>query len=91
MNDVPQINPDDQLLTVDQAYVAAYGFVRQFYERDGRKPESMFHLLRWMKLERPRQSDDPAQWFDWVASVERALAPSAEERCSEPISPPLSS
>jgi hypothetical protein len=39
---VPDIDPDEQLLTVDQACGAAYQFIRQFYERDSRKPESMF-------------------------------------------------
>jgi hypothetical protein len=89
MMDVPDIYPDEQLLTVDQAYLAAYQFIRQFYERDGRKPESMFLLLSWMELEHPRMSSDPAQWDDWLKSVEAALAQQPDEQFSEPLSPPL--
>ena len=89
MMDVPDIYPDEQLLTVDQAYLAAYQFLRQFYERDGRKPESMFLLLSWMELEHPRMSSDPAQWDDWVKSVEAALARQPDEQFTEPLSPPL--
>jgi hypothetical protein len=89
MECVPQLDPDDQVLTVDQAYLAAYEFIRQFYERDSRKPESMFHLLSWMRLEQPRMSSDPAQWDDWLASVGSAISGGSEERFSAPLSAPL--
>jgi hypothetical protein len=87
---VPDPEPNEQLLTVDQAYLAAYQFIRQFYERDGRKPKTMFLLMSWMEMEHPRQSDDPAQWSDWMKSVDRALKLTPEEQFAEPISPPLS-
>jgi hypothetical protein len=64
---------DDTVLTLDEGYLAAYYFIRQFYERDGRKPESMFFLLSWMELDGPRMSSDPAQWHDWVASAAKAI------------------
>jgi len=86
---VPDIDPDEQLLTVDQAYLAAYEFIRQFYERDSRKPESMFFLLTWMKLEGTRMSHDPAQWNDWVASVGLAVSTSPDEQFSDVLSTPL--
>jgi hypothetical protein len=89
MEDVPDIDPDEHLLTVDQAYLAAYEFIRQFYERDSRKPESMFHLLSWMQLEQPRMSSDPAQWNDWLASVGAAISLSPDEQFSEQLSAPL--
>jgi hypothetical protein len=76
-------------LTADQGYVAAYYFIRQFYERDGRKPESMFLLLSWMELEGPRMSSDPAQWEDWMRSVDESLDRGAE-RFSDPLPAPLS-
>ena len=87
---VPDADPNEPLLTVDQAYLAAYQFIRQFYERDGGKPESMFLPMSWMELERPRQSYDPAQWSDWMKSVDRALKLNPEEQFAEPVSPPLS-
>jgi hypothetical protein len=89
MEDVPDIDPDKQLLTVDQAYLAAYEFIRQFYERDGRKPESMFLLLSDMELEAPRMTSGPAQWHDWVSSVAKAVEPGEHSPFSEPVSQPL--
>ena len=86
---MPDIYPDEQLLTVDQAYLAAYQFIRHFYERDGRRPESMFFLLSWMELEHPRTASDPAQWEDWLKSVAEALSLRPDEQFSEPLSPPL--
>jgi hypothetical protein len=79
---------DDPQLTLDQGYLAAYHFIRQFYERDSRKPEPMFHLLTWMELEGPRQSRDPAQWNDWLLSVEKAMQPGSTTQ--QAIPPPLS-
>jgi hypothetical protein len=76
-------------LSLDDGYLAAYSFIRQFYERDGRKPESMFFLLLWMQLEAPRMSQDPAQWSDWVRSVSEARERGTEV-FSDPISDPLS-
>ena len=90
MRAMPEIDPDSQLLTVDQAYLAAYQFIRQFYERDGRKPDSMFLLLLWMQLDAPRMSMDPAQWHDWIASIEKALELGDSSAFSEPLSAPLS-
>jgi hypothetical protein len=88
---VPDIDPDDQVLTVDQAYLAACEFIRQFYERDSRKPQSMFHLLSWMQLEQPRESSDPAQWQDWLACVGAAISMGSDEQFSIPLSQPLTS
>ena len=79
----------EPLLTLDQGYLAAYQFIRQFYERDGRKPESMFLLLTWMQLEAPRMSSDPAQWHDWVGSVSKAIELGEQAAFSEPLSQPL--
>jgi len=80
---------DEPMLTVDQGYLAAYYFIRQFYERDGRKPESMFSLLSWMELDGPRLSSDPAQWFDWMNSVSHALE-RGEAGFADPLPQPLS-
>jgi hypothetical protein len=81
-------NTDEPRLTLDQGYLAAYEFIRQFYERDDRKPESLFNLLVWMRLDGPRLSADPAQWHDWTLSVGKALDVGHEAIQSEPLSPP---
>jgi hypothetical protein len=81
---------DEPLLTFDQAYLAAYYFIRQFYERDGRRPESMYFLLNWMRLQGPRMSSDPAQWHDWVTSTARAMDADPNQAFAEPLPPPLS-
>jgi hypothetical protein len=76
------------LIDLDEGYRAAYCFIRQFYERDGLKPESMFHLLSWIRLDGPRKSSDPAQWNDWVHSVSIAMERGTEV-FADPVSPPL--
>jgi hypothetical protein len=87
---VTEPETNEPLLTLDQGYLAAYHFIRQFYERDARKPESMFFLLSWMTLEGPRMSTDPAQWHDWLASVRKAIERGADEAFAEPLPAPLS-
>jgi hypothetical protein len=79
---------DEPRLTLDQGYLAAYEFIRQFYERDSLKPESMWNLLQWMQLEGTRLSVDPAQWDDWTTSVSKALGSGQETLLSQPLSPP---
>lgn len=90
MSDVTDSQHEEVRLTADQGYLATYYFLRQFYERDGRKPESMFLLLHWMELAAPRSSSDPAQWDDWMKSIDTALE-RGSDGFSEPLSPPLSS
>lgn len=80
----------EPLLTLDQGYLAAYHFIRQFYERDARKSESMFFLLTWMRLEAPRMSADPAQWDDWLGAVTKALAEGTDRPFADPLPDPLS-
>jgi hypothetical protein len=87
MTEVTKAEPS---LTLDQGYAAAYYFIRQFYERDGRKPESMFFLLCWMELEGPRQTSDPAFWNDWLSSVAKAIEHKSGDFSSEPLPEPLS-
>jgi hypothetical protein len=82
-------NPEP-LLTIDQSYLAAYHFIRQFYERDARKPESMFLLLSWMTLEAPRTSSDPAQWHDWLGAVAKAVTAGMDGAFTEALSEPIS-
>jgi hypothetical protein len=90
MADMSDLSNDEPLLNLDQGYRAAYDFIRQFYERDSRKPESMFNLLSWMQLQGSRVSADPAQWHDLVTSVSRSVELGEEELLSEPLSQPVS-
>ncbi len=78
---------DEPRLTLDQGSLAAYVFIRLFSERDCRKPESTFNLLRWMQLEGPRLSVDPALWHDWTLCVRKALEVDQESLLSRPLSP----
>jgi hypothetical protein len=80
----------ENFLSLDDAYVAAWFFIRQFYERDGRKPESMFLLLNWMRLDAERATADPAQWSDWMASVGQALSRDKSDLRLPEVSPPAS-
>jgi hypothetical protein len=81
---------DEPSLTLEQAYIAAYHFIHQFYERDAEKPVSMFFLLSWMALDGPGQSSDPAQWFDWLESVKKSIEIDTSLAFEEDISQPLS-
>lgn len=62
----------EPLLTLDEAYRAAYHFVLQYYEREPIVPFML--MLADMRLEGERQTSDPAHWYDWLASVEKARA-----------------
>jgi hypothetical protein len=62
-------------LTVQQAFQAMRHFLEQFNERE--HSESIVLLLDWMTQGTwadPQMTADPAQWHDWLASVERALS-----------------
>jgi hypothetical protein len=85
-------SPQDakQFLTLDQAYIATWSFIHQFYERDEQKSESLFSLLTWMELDDARESSDPMQWHDWVRAVDQALA-RGNDVFSDPVSPPRTS
>jgi len=84
-----ETSTSEPLLTLDQGYLAAWHFIRQFYERDARKPESMFLLLTWMALDAPRMSSGPAQWDDWMGAVAKATEQGIEGTFAESLSHPL--
>jgi hypothetical protein len=65
-------NDEEQFLTLEEAYRAAYHFVLQYYGRERITPFML--MLSDMKLDGKRQTSDPAHWNDWLASVEKALA-----------------
>lgn len=59
-------------LTLDEAYRATYHFISQYYARERITPFML--MLHSMGLEADRQTNDPATWDDWMASVEKARA-----------------
>lgn len=66
----------DRLLTEREAFRAARYFIEQFNERE--KSEALSLWLGWM-AEGTWEDDagttaDPAQWRDWMASVDRVIA-----------------
>lgn len=64
----------DRTLTEVEAFTAARLFIEQFNERE--KSDALTLLIHWMEAdgEDPTETNDPAQWHDWLSSVERALA-----------------
>jgi hypothetical protein len=64
--------PDEPLLTVDEAYRAAYHFVSQYYARERITP--LFLMLHSMALAEDGDPHDSATPDDWVSSVKAALA-----------------
>ena len=54
----------DQLLTLDEAYRAAYHFIHQYYERERITPFML--LLHSMRFDSGGGgTNDPATWHDW--------------------------
>jgi hypothetical protein len=70
----PVLMTDEQepFLTLEEACRAAYYFVLQYYGRERITPFML--MLTSMKLEGKQETNDPAHWHDWLASVEKALA-----------------
>ena len=70
----------DRTLTEREAFRAARYFLEQFNERE--KSDGITLLISWMQegswSTDPLETSDPAQWFDWVASVDRVVANRAE-------------
>lgn len=67
----------DRTLTEVEAFTAARFFIEQFNERE--KSDALALLVHWMESEGddPTETNDPAQWHDWVRSIDRALAEGA--------------
>jgi hypothetical protein len=62
------------MLTEVEAFKAARYFIEQFNERE--KSDALALLIGWMEpwADEPTETRDPAQWHDWVDSVDRALS-----------------
>jgi hypothetical protein len=71
----------EKTLTMDQAFEAMRIFLARFNEREPPdRRETITFLLQW--TDRSTHADgmtsDPAQWADWEAAVDRALAGNVE-------------
>jgi hypothetical protein len=71
---VPDTSPsqtqDPILLTIDEAYAAAFLLIQKWYDLG--PTEEVLDLLHAMYLNAPRQSSDPALWDDWCQAVQAA-------------------
>ncbi|SET74753.1 hypothetical protein [Stigmatella erecta] len=54
------------------AYRAMEIFLEAFWNRGG-QPEALTDLISWLPLAGEGQSADPAQWFDWLDALEKAI------------------
>lgn len=68
-----ELKPEPRL-TLDEAYRAAFHFIHQYYEREPITPFFlMLHsMTMWPDAENLRDTADPATWFDWLKSVDKA-------------------
>jgi hypothetical protein len=66
---------DERTLTEREAFRAARYFLEQFNEREG--SDAITLLLAWMEeglwAHDRLETADPAQWHDWVQSVDRVI------------------
>jgi hypothetical protein len=65
----------ERTLSEREAFRAARFFLEQYNERE--KSESVALLISWMEEDTwahgAGETVDPAQWHDWVASVDRVV------------------
>ncbi|CAN5581223.1 hypothetical protein BH11ACT8_BH11ACT8_23230 [soil metagenome] len=60
----------EPLLTVSQAYEAAYRFVSQYFDRE-RSSEALQPMLVSMEpVDDHARTNDPASWQDWLGCVD---------------------
>jgi hypothetical protein len=64
-------------LTPTQAYLAMYNFVRDYWERGGRRDGSLTMLVHDLRPSAGHDADkiitnDPALWDDWLAAARKA-------------------
>lgn len=64
------------MLSEREAFHACRYFLEQFNERE--KSDALALLIGWMSEgtweHNPEETADPAQWHDWVASVDKVIA-----------------
>jgi hypothetical protein len=62
--------PEEQPLSVRQAYLAMYKFLEDYQQRGS--SDDIFMLLHAMRLTGDDETTDPGSWSDWLRSVEEA-------------------
>jgi hypothetical protein len=60
-------------LEPEQAYLAMFGFIEEYWERIGR-PAELSALLDRMRYTAGVGAADPSLWPDWLASIEKVCA-----------------
>ena len=76
---------EERTLSEREAFRAARVFLEQFNGRE--HSEAILLLISWMEEDSwdhdPLETSDPAQWADWVASVDQVIAERAWRDAAE--------
>lgn len=62
-------------LTILEAFEAMKCFLDAYYERGKRQEKQIGTLLDELQFLEDGDTADPAQWYDWEASVDKVLKP----------------
>lgn len=65
----PTMADHERLLTVKEAYEAAYRFVSQYRDRDRESESLQLMLVSMEPVDDYAMSADPASWEDWLTCV----------------------
>jgi hypothetical protein len=66
-----------ELLTIEQAYEAAFRFVWQYYEREPSSESLALMLVAMQPASDSAKTNDPASWSDWERCVDETLRSAA--------------
>jgi hypothetical protein len=64
---------DERVLTITQAYEAAYRFVWQYAEREPESESLALMLVAMQPTSDRAHTNDPASWEDWLRCVQQTL------------------
>ena len=59
----------ERLLTVTEAYEAAYRFVSQYFDRERHSESLQLMLVSMEPVDDYAMTSDPASWADWLKCV----------------------
>ena len=63
----------EKKVSVEEAYKAAFHFLFDYWERDGRPDDSCAKLLSWMQpVKATGAPTDPAMWHDWITALQKS-------------------
>lgn len=60
----------EPLLTVSEAYEAAYRFVSQYFDRERSSEALQLMMVSMEPVNDHARTSDPASWQDWLACVD---------------------